>query len=44
MVLYAKDPYEAIHQLLIGKIESTHLKHLIDSKAFFEYSNHMDDI
>ena len=44
MVLHAKDPYEAKHELLIGKIEGTNLEHLIDSKAFFEYSNHMDDI
>ena len=42
--LYAKDPYEANHQLLINKTESTGLKHLNDSKAFIEYSNDMDDI
>ena len=32
--LYAKDPYEAKHQLLINKRESTDLKYLNDSKAF----------
>ena len=42
--LYAKDPYEAKHQLLINKRESTGLKNLNDSKAFIEYSNDMDDI
>ena len=42
--LYAKDPYEAKHQLLINKKESTGLKHLNNSKAFIEYSNDMDDI
>ena len=30
--LYAKDPYQAKHQLLINKRESTGLKHLNDSK------------
>ena len=42
--LYAIDPYEAKHQLLINKRESTGLKYLNDSKAFIEYSNDMDDI
>ena len=42
--LYAKHPYEAKHQLLINKRESTGLKNLNDSKAFIEYSNDMDDI
>ena len=42
--LYAKDPYEAKFQFLISKRESTSLKHFNDSKAFFEYSNDMDDI
>ena len=37
--LYAKDPYEAKHELLIKKRESTGLKHLNYSKAFIEYSN-----
>ena len=32
--LYAKDPYEVKHQLLINKKESTRLTHLNDSKAF----------
>ena len=42
--LYAKDPYEAKHQLLINKRESTGLEHLKYSKVFIEYSNDMDDI
>ena len=41
---YAKDPYEVKNQLLINKRESTGLKHFIDSRAFIEYSNDMDDI
>ena len=32
--LYTKDPYEAKHQLLNYKRESTDLKYLNDSKAF----------
>ena len=40
--LYAKDPYEAKHQLLIKKRENTGLKHLNDSKAFIEYLNDMN--
>ena len=39
--LYAKYPYEAKHQLLINKRESTGLSY---SKAFIKYSNDMDDI
>ena len=42
--LYAKDPYEAKYRLLINKRESTGLDHFNDSKAFIEYSNHVDDI
>ena len=42
--LYAKDPYERIHQFSINKRESTGLKHFNDSKAFIEYSNDMNDI
>ena len=42
--LYAKDPYEAKHHLLINKRESTDLKYLNDSKAFIEFSNEMNDI
>ena len=30
--------------MLINKRESTGLKHFNNSKAFVEYSNHMDDI
>ena len=41
--LYAKNPYEAKHQLLINKRESTSLMYLNGSKAFIEYSNDMDD-
>ena len=32
------------YQLLINKKESMGLKHLNDSKAFFEFSNDRDDI
>ena len=32
--LYPKDPYEAKHQFLINKRESTGLNHFNDSKAF----------
>ena len=42
--MYAKDKYEAKYQLLIQKRESAGIKYLNDSKAFVEYSNHMDDI
>ena len=42
--LYAKDPYEAKHQFLVNKRESTGLNHWNDSKAFTEYSNNMDDL
>ena len=40
----AKDPFEAKYQVLINKTERTSLKHLIDSKAFIEYSNDIDDL
>ena len=43
MYLYAKDPYEVKYQLLINQRESTGLKHLNYSKAFFQCSNDMDD-
>ena len=39
-----EDLYEAKYQFLINKRESTGLKHFNDFKAFFEYSNDMDDI
>ena len=42
--MYAKDPYKAKYQFLINKQESAGLKHFNDSKAFIEYSNHMDEI
>ena len=35
--LYAKDPYEAKHQLPINKRESTGLKYFRDLKAFIEF-------
>ena len=41
--LYAKDPYEAKHQFLINKQESTGLNHFNNSKIFIEYTNDMDD-
>ena len=42
--LYVKDSYDTKYQLLINKRQNTDLEHLNDSKAFIEYSNHMDDI
>ena len=42
--LYAKDLYEAKHQYLINKTESTGLKHFNDPKAFIEYSNDMQGV
>ena len=42
--LYAKDSSEAKNKLLINKRESAVLKHLNDSKVFFECSNDMRDI
>ena len=42
--LYAKDPYEAKYQFLVNKGESTGLKYFVDSRAFIEYQNDMDDI
>ena len=41
--LYAKDSFEAKHQLFINKRESTRLKYLNDSKAFIEHPNDTDD-
>ena len=35
--LYAKDPYEAKHQLLINKCKGVSLKYCNDTKAFIEY-------
>ena len=42
--LYAKDPYEAKHKLLINKREYIGVKNLNDSKVSSEYSNDIDDI
>ena len=42
--LYTKDPYQAKYHFLTNKQESTGLKHLNDSEAFFEYLKDMDDI
>ena len=42
--LYDEDPYEVKYQFLINKTESTGLKHFNDRKAFFEYSNYMQDV
>ena len=42
--LYAEDPYKNNYQFLINKREITGLKHLIDPKAFIEYSNDMHDV
>ena len=41
---YAENPYEAKHQYLINKKESTGLKRFNGSEAFIEYSNDMNDI
>ena len=40
---YAKDPYEAIFQLLINERENTDLKYFNDPKAFTEYSAEMNN-
>ena len=42
--LYAKDPYEAKYQYLINKKEGVGINHFKDPKAFFEYSNDMNDV
>ena len=39
--LYAKDPYKDKYQYLINKRERVGINHLIDPKAFIEYSNDM---
>ena len=44
LYLYAKDPCEAKHQLLINKRECAGLTYINDWKAFIEYSNDMDDV
>ena len=41
---HAQDPYEEKYRFLVGKRESTGLKHFNDSKAFIEYSHDMDGI
>ena len=41
---YAKDLYEAKYQVLIDKNEGLVLKKTIDSTAFIQQSNDMDDI
>ena len=41
--LYAKDPYEAKHQLLINKCEGLSLKEHNTFKGFIEYSNNIGD-
>ena len=42
--LYAKDLYEDKYQYLINKRKRVGINHLIDSKAFIEYSNDMHDV
>ena len=42
--LYAKDTYEAKHQLLINKLEGVGPEKQNDSKAFFVYSDDKNDI
>ena len=44
MDLYVKDTYKAKYKFFIYKRKGTGLKHSNDSKAFIEYSNHIDDI
>ena len=42
--LYSTDPYEAKCKYLIKKHEKVSLKHYDDPKAFFGYSNDMQDV
>ena len=42
--LYTKNLFEAKHQFLINKIESTGLKHFNDSKGFIECCNDTNNI
>ena len=42
--LYAKDLREGKYELLIKNRENVGIKHLIDSNAFIECSNTMDDV
>ena len=42
--LYAENLYKGKYQLFINKQENTGLKHFNYSKAFIQYSNHMDNI
>ena len=42
--LYAEDPCEAKYQYLINRREKVWVDHFIDSKAFIEYSNDMQDV
>ena len=42
--LYAKDLSESKYEHLINNRENAGIKHLNDSKAFFECSNTMDDV
>ena len=42
--LYAKDLHKVKHQLLTSKRKSTGLKNFIDSRAFIEYADDMDEI
>ena len=42
--LYTNYPYGEKYQFLINKYEGAGLKLYIDSKAFIEYSNHVNDV
>ena len=42
--MYPKDPYESKYQFLSNKRENIGLKHFNDPKAFYEYSNDMQDV
>ena len=42
--LYEKDPYEAKYQYLINKPEKVGFYYFKDTRAFIEYSNHMQGV
>ena len=42
--LYAKDPYEKKYQFLINNRQDVGIRHLINRKAFIEYSDEMHHV
>ena len=42
--IYTKNPQETKYQFLIKKWKDVGAKHVNDSKAFFEYSNDMQNV